>query len=55
MDRELTFRLILTLGLVFVLPFALYFRLKSRVPGERLDRTQEGWFILLTLRLVAVW
>jgi len=54
MDREFTFRLILALGLAVVFPFALYFRLKSQVSGERLDRMQEGWFILLSLRPVAL-
>jgi len=54
MDHEQTFRLILILGFVVVFPIGLYHRLKSRASGERLDRRQEGMFILLTLRPIAL-
>ena len=37
-------------GFVLVFPIALYFRIRSQATGESLDRRQEGWFILLTLR-----
>lgn len=47
------FRLILTLGFAAVFPIALYHRLKSQATGEKLDRRQEGTFILLTLRPIA--
>jgi protein-S-isoprenylcysteine O-methyltransferase Ste14 len=49
-DDEL-FRRILLAGFLLFVPVAAYHRLKSRT-GERLDRKQEGWFILITLRLV---
>jgi protein-S-isoprenylcysteine O-methyltransferase Ste14 len=33
-----------------VLPVGIYHRVKSQATGESLDRRQEGWFILATLR-----
>jgi len=37
-----------------LLPIAAYHRLKSQATGEKLDRRQEGLFILFTLRPVGV-
>lgn len=45
-----TFRLILAIGMAAFLPVALYHRVRSQASGEKLDRRQEGLFILLTLR-----
>ena len=45
-----TFRLILVVGMAAFLPVALYHRVRSQSSGESLDRRQEGFFILLTLR-----
>jgi protein-S-isoprenylcysteine O-methyltransferase Ste14 len=45
-------RVIILLGFVVVLPIGVYHRLQART-GERLDRRQEGWLILLTLRPLA--
>jgi len=51
MGGDDTFRMVLLLGLVFLLPIAAaYYRLRSQPTGEKLDRRQEGLFILLTLR-----
>ncbi len=50
MTDDHTFRLILILGIVVFLPVALYYRIRSQASGEKLDRRQEGLFILLTLR-----
>jgi protein-S-isoprenylcysteine O-methyltransferase Ste14 len=44
------FRLILLAGFVLFLPFGIWHRIKSHT-GEKLDRLQEGIFILVTLRL----
>src|SRR3954471_21189521 len=33
-----------------VLPIGLYYRIRSQATGERLDRRQEGLFMLATLR-----
>lgn len=44
------FRWIMVGAHVVVMPVGLYHRLRSRVPGERLDRRQEGWVVLLILR-----
>jgi protein-S-isoprenylcysteine O-methyltransferase Ste14 len=51
-DNQL-FRLILLAGFAFLLPIGIYHRLKSRT-GEKLDRRQEGLFILVTLRLAGI-
>ena len=53
MTSENTFRLVLLAGLLVVLLVALYHRLRS-ITKERLDRTQEGWFILIALRLAGL-
>jgi protein-S-isoprenylcysteine O-methyltransferase Ste14 len=50
MTNENTFRWVLLVGLLAVLPIALYHRIRS-ITRERLDRMQEGWFILIGLRL----
>ena len=49
-DDEL-FRWIFVAILVAFLPFALYHRIRSNLTGEKLDRWQEGAFILFGLRL----
>ena len=54
MDHDQTFRLILILGFICVLPIGLYHRIKSQASGEKLDRSQEGMLILLTLRPLAL-
>ena len=45
------FRLILLAGMVLIFPPAIYWRVKSQATGERLDRRQEGVFVMITLRL----
>ena len=50
MQDEQIFRVILVLGFVVVFPIALYHRLKAHASKDKLDRRQEGLFILLTLR-----
>ena len=54
MNHDQTFRAVLVIGSLVVLPIVLYHRLKSQATGERLDRWQEGLFILITLRPVGV-
>jgi protein-S-isoprenylcysteine O-methyltransferase Ste14 len=49
---ENTAGVLLIAGLVTMLAITAYHRLRART-GERLDRRQEGWFILLTLRPLA--
>jgi len=53
MNDDQLFRLILLAGFVVFMPIGAYHRLKSRT-GEKLDRRQEGLFILVTLRLVGL-
>jgi protein-S-isoprenylcysteine O-methyltransferase Ste14 len=47
---DAVFRLVLIAGWVTLMPVLVYHRIRSQATGERLDRRQEGWFILLTLR-----
>lgn len=54
MNHEQTFRVVLIVGSLILLPIAGYHRLKSQATGEKLDRRQEGLFILFTLRPVGV-
>ena len=53
MSDDQLFRLILLAGFVIFMPIGIYHRLKART-GEKLDRRQEGLFILITLRLVGL-
>ncbi len=54
MSDDDLFRIILILGFAVVLPVGAYFRLRSQASGERLDRWQEGVFLLFSIRLLAV-
>jgi protein-S-isoprenylcysteine O-methyltransferase Ste14 len=47
------FRLILLVGFVIIVPFGIWHRIKSHT-GERLDRRQEGLFILVAIRLLGL-
>jgi protein-S-isoprenylcysteine O-methyltransferase Ste14 len=50
MASDQTFRLALLIIVLLEFPIAIFHRLRSHAPREPLDRRQEGWFILLTLR-----
>jgi protein-S-isoprenylcysteine O-methyltransferase Ste14 len=52
MDTEHTFRMLLIVAWTLLLPMMLYHRIRAHTP-EKLDRRQEGMFILLTLRPIA--
>jgi protein-S-isoprenylcysteine O-methyltransferase Ste14 len=49
-NPEQTFRAILIVVFLVVLPIGIYHRLRSQATREKLDRRQEGLFILATLR-----
>ena len=53
MPNDQPFRIALLVGISLAVPVMAYFRIRSQLTGERLDRRQEGWFILIALRLVA--
>jgi protein-S-isoprenylcysteine O-methyltransferase Ste14 len=53
MNDDRLFRLILLAGFVIFMPIGIYHRLKART-GEKLDRRQEGMFILVALRLAGL-
>jgi protein-S-isoprenylcysteine O-methyltransferase Ste14 len=48
--HDQTFSTVLLIGFLVVLPIAAYYRLKSQATGEKLDRWEEGLFMLATLR-----
>lgn len=50
MQGDALFRLVLILGIVFVMPVGVFHRLKAHAAGDKLNRREEGLFILLTLR-----
>jgi protein-S-isoprenylcysteine O-methyltransferase Ste14 len=50
MDHDFALRAVLIVVMLILLPFGMYHRIKSQSTGERLDRRQEGLFILATLR-----
>ncbi len=54
MNHDEPFRIVLIVGAVTLLPIMAYHRLKAHATGEKLDRWQEGRFILFTLRPVGV-
>jgi len=54
MSHDQTFRIVLIVASLIILPITLYHRLRSQATGEKLDRRQEGFFILITLRPVGL-
>ena len=53
MSDDQLFRLLLLIGFAGLLPIGAYHRLKAGT-DEKLDRRQEGLFILITLRLIGI-
>jgi protein-S-isoprenylcysteine O-methyltransferase Ste14 len=53
MSHDEPFRTIAAILALVIFPLMLYFRLKSRT-NERLDRRQEGMFVLFTLRPIGL-
>lgn len=54
MNDDQICRLFLLGLLALLLPIGAWFRVRSQSSGEKLDRRQEGWLILLTLRPVGL-
>jgi protein-S-isoprenylcysteine O-methyltransferase Ste14 len=52
MNPDDTFRILLIVAFLAVLPVGIYHRVQSQATREKLDRRQEGLFILATLRPV---
>ena len=50
MNDESTLRAVLIAAMLVLLPIGMYHRVSSQSTGEKLDRRQEGLFILATLR-----
>src|SRR5262245_9912862 len=54
MSDEQVFRTILVVSALLLFPVSIYHRVKSQSTRERLDRWQEGYFILFTLRPIGI-
>lgn len=54
MGDDHTFRIILGVGILVFMPFAIYRRVRSQATGESLDRRQEGLLILIVLRPLGI-
>ena len=54
MNQDATFRTVLVVGFLTMFMITLYHRLRSWKSKEPLDRRQEGFFILATLRPIAL-
>ncbi len=54
MNPDQTFRAVLLVIVLVVFPVGVYHRLQSQATREKLDRWQEGLFILATLRPVGI-
>jgi protein-S-isoprenylcysteine O-methyltransferase Ste14 len=54
MNHDQIFRAALIVVFLVVLPIGIYHRFKSQATHEKLDRRQEGLFILATLRPVGI-
>ena len=52
MSGDSTFRAVLIIVMLMLIPFGMYHRFKSQSTGESLDRRQEGLFIMAPLRLL---
>ncbi len=50
MNDESALRAVLIVVMIVLLPIGVYHRISSQSTGEKLDRRQEGLFILATLR-----
>jgi protein-S-isoprenylcysteine O-methyltransferase Ste14 len=54
LTSEWAYRLTVLAGLLSFAPVGIYFRLRSAKTRESLDRRQEGWAILISLRLAGL-
>lgn len=50
MNADATLRAVLIVAMLVLLPIGMYHRVRSQSTGERLNRRQEGLFVLATLR-----
>lgn len=54
MTSEATFRSLVLLNVAICLPIGLYHRIKSQATSEKLDRKEEGLFLMVALRVCGV-
>ena len=54
MDSENVFRSILVFGFLLMGSIGLYHRIQSQSTGEKLNRREEGIFVLISLRLLGL-
>jgi protein-S-isoprenylcysteine O-methyltransferase Ste14 len=54
MTTESTFRAVAVASIALCLPIGLYYRIKSQATGERLARREEGFLVMVGLRVCGV-
>jgi protein-S-isoprenylcysteine O-methyltransferase Ste14 len=54
MNLDATFRPLVVAGFLIIILIVLPYRLRSRATGEKLDRTQEGIPMMITLRVAGI-
>jgi protein-S-isoprenylcysteine O-methyltransferase Ste14 len=54
MNLDATFRPLVVVGFLIIILIVLPYRLRSRATGEKLDRTQEGIAMMITLRVAGI-
>ena len=54
MSLDATFRLFVVAGFFIIILIVLPYRLRSQATGEKLDRTQEGVLLMITIRVAGL-
>lgn len=54
MTEDDVFRLLLAASFLLMAPVGIYHRIQAARSGEKLDRSREGWWMLIGLRLLGV-
>ena len=54
MNEDHTFGAVQLVGFIILIPIALFYRIRSQATREKLDRRQEGVFIMVTLRTLGI-
>ena len=55
MNEDHTFRAAQIVGFLILVPIALFYRIRSQATREKLDRRQEGVFIMVTGLAPILW
>jgi protein-S-isoprenylcysteine O-methyltransferase Ste14 len=53
MEYDSLFRIVMLFEFIIVIPIAAFYRIRSQLTKEKLDRRQEGLFLLIGIRVLA--